>query len=271
MEWIGEAEIGRGVREQGFRVVCEGRSVPGILWTTESGGEGRPLALLGHGGTLHKRADYILATARRLVRHHGISAIAIDGPGHGDRRKGDRRDGDRRDGDRRDGDRRKGDRREGDRRESEPGELERARQDFDSVWERPAVTDETIADWKVALDAVQLQLGEGPVGYFGLSMGTMMGLPLVVAEPRVRAAVLGLMGAWGPTADRLVDDAGRLGCPVRFLVQWDDEIVPRDTALALFDRLGSKNKSLRAHPGRHVEVPPDEMRAIPDYLASHLT
>ena len=244
MEWIGEAEIGRGVREQGFRVVCEGRSVPGILWTTESGGEGRPLALLGHGGTLHKRADYILATARRLVRHHGISAIAIDGPGHGDRRKGDRR--------------------EGDRREGEPGDLERARQDFDSVWERLAVTDETIADWKVALDAVQLQLGEGPVGYFGLSMGTMMGLPLVVAEPRVRAAVLGLMGAWGPTADRLVDDAGRLGCPVRFLVQWDDEIVPRDTALALFDRL-------RAHPGRHVEVPPDEMRAIPDYLASHLT
>ncbi len=241
MEWIGEPEIGRGVREQGFRVVCEGRDVPGILWTTESGGEGRPLALLGHGGTLHKRADYILATARRLVRHHGISAIAIDGSGHGDRR------------------------------ESEPGDLERARLAFDSVWERPGVTDETIADWKAALDAVQSQLGEGPVGYFGLSMGTMMGLPLVVAEPRVRAAVLGLMGAWGPTADRLVDDAGRLSCPVRFLVQWDDEIVPRDTALALFDRLGSKDKSLRAHPGRHVEVPPDEMRAIPDYLASRLS
>ncbi len=116
MEWIGEPEIDRGVREQGFRVVCEGRDVPGILWTTESSGEGRPLALLGHGGTLHKRADYILATARRLVRHHEISAIAIDGPGHGDRR------------------------------ESEPGDLERARQDFDSVWKRPGVTDETIAE-----------------------------------------------------------------------------------------------------------------------------
>ncbi len=86
MEWTGDPLIGRGVREQGFRVECDGRTVPGLLWTTESADEAHPLVLLGHGGTIHKRADYILATARRLVRHHGISALAIDGPGHGERR-----------------------------------------------------------------------------------------------------------------------------------------------------------------------------------------
>ena len=238
MEWTGDPLVGRGVREQGFRVECDRRVVPGLLWTTESGGEARPLALLGHGGTTHKRADYILATARRLVRHHGISALAIDGPGHGERRS--------------------------------YASAEMGQADFQKAWRRAEATDETSADWKAALDAVQAQIGVGTVGYFGLSMGTMMGLPLVAAEPRVRAAVLGLMGVWGPNAQQLVAAAPRVSCPVRFLVQWDDEIVPRDTALDLFDRLGSSEKALRAHPGKHVEVPAEEMRAITDFLAGHL-
>ncbi len=240
MEWIGGPVLARGVREQRFDVKCQGRTVPGLLWTPESGGENRPIALLGHGASLHKRADYILATARRLVRHHGISAIAIDGPAHGDRR------------------------------EDGGSDREEVRRDFEKIWKHPAVTDQTVADWTAALDAVDAQLGVGPVGYFGLSMGTMMGLPLVAAEPRVRVAVLGLMGAWGPNAERLVDDAARISCPVRFLVQWDDELVPRDRALELFDLLAAREKALRAHPGRHVEVPSDEMRDIPGFLAAHL-
>ena len=243
MEWIGEPVIERGVREQRFDVECQGRRVPGILWTTETPAAG-PLALLGHGGSLHKRADYILATARRLVRHAGIAAIAIDGPAHGDRL--------------------------GDSGESDPDPA-RARSEFDKAWQRPETTDEIVADWKAALDAVQAELGAGPVGYFGLSMGTMMGLPLVAAEPRIVCAVLGLMGVWGPNGSRLREDAPEVSIPLRFLAQWDDEIVPRETALELFDRIGSRKKSLRAHPGRHVEVPPDEMRGVADFLAAGLS
>ena len=127
-----------------------------------------------------------------------------------------------------------------------------------------------MADWKAALDAAQQELGEGPVGYFGLSMGTMMGLPLIAAEPRIRAAVLGLMGTWGPNARRLRADALQITIPLRFLAQWDDEIVPRDRALELFDALGSKEKSLRAHPGKHVAVPPEEMRGVASFLAERL-
>jgi dienelactone hydrolase len=240
MKWIGEPTVGRGVREQRFDVECEGRTVPGLLWTTEAGGPA-PLALLGHGGSLHKRADYILSTARRLVRHHGIAALAIDGPGHGDRRED---------------------------RGSDP---EQVRAEFEKSWQGERASDQIVADWKAALDAVQAELGSGSVGYFGLSMGTMMGLPLVAAEPRIRAAVLGLMGTWGPNAERLRKDAPQVACPVRFLVQWHDEVVPRDTALELFDGLGSKEKSLRAHPGKHVQVPADEMRGVADFLASHIT
>lgn len=240
MEWIGDARAGKGVREQGFRLECDGRTVPGILWTREGEATDGRLVLLGHGGSLHKRADYILGTARRLVRHHGIAAAAIDGPNHGDRRE----DGG-----------------------SDP---ESVRKDAIPTWERPSVTDETVADWRAALDAVQEVIGEGPVGYFGLSMGTMMGVPLIAAEPRVCVAALGLMGVWGPTAERLAEDAARLTCPVRFLVQWDDEVVARRRALELFDRIGSQRKALRAHPGLHVEVPAAEMREIPAFLASGL-
>jgi dienelactone hydrolase len=240
MEWIGEPIVERGVREQRFDVRCDGRRVPALLWRPEVEKDAPPVALLGHGGSLHKRADYILATARRLARR-GLAAIAIDGPAHGDRRP------------------------------DHGSDPESTRRDFEQTWQRGSITDETNADWRAALAAVQELLGEGPVGYFGLSMGTMMGVPLVAAEPRIRAAVLGLMGVWGPTRERIAADAKAVRCPVRFLVQWDDEIVPRATALDLFDRLGSREKSLRAHPGRHVQVPPDEMRAVADFLTEHLT
>ena len=240
MEWIGDAISEQRVREQRFDVECEGRRVPGILWMPADATEIGAVALLGHGGSLHKRADYILGTARRLVRRHAISAIAIDGPGHGDRRPDGGLD------------------------------PEQAGKEFESAWSTPETTDQIVADWVAALDAVQAELGEGPVGYFGLSMGTMMGVPVIAAEPRVRAAVLGLMGVWGPNRERLAADAPKVQCPVHFIAQWDDEVVPRNTALELFDQLGTRKKSLHAHPGKHVQVPPGEMRAVPDFLAAHL-
>ena len=93
---------------------------------------------------------------------------------------------------------------------------------------------------------------------------------MVAAEPRIEVALLGLMGFGRANGDRLRADAARVICPVRFLLQWDDELVDRQAGLDLFSALGSEVKSLHANPGLHSAVPPQEFRDTVGFLASHL-
>ena len=46
-----------------------------------------------------------------------------------------------------------------------------------------------------------------------------------------------------------------------FLLQTDDELVPPEGGFALFRALGSPDRRLHAHPGRHSAVPIEEMEA----------
>src|SRR3954453_18557877 len=85
MGLTGEATVSHGVVERRFDVKGDHEVVPGIVWTPESQSGPRPLVLVGHGGSGHKRMPYVLSLARRLVRHAGYAVAAIDGPGHGDR------------------------------------------------------------------------------------------------------------------------------------------------------------------------------------------
>ncbi|MHB8681058.1 MAG: dienelactone hydrolase family protein [Acidimicrobiales bacterium] len=243
IHWHAHDVRAKGVRERRFDIERDGRTVPAMLWTPESGEGPRPLVLVGHGAAQTKSEPYVVALARMLVRHHDMAVVAIDGPVHGDRRS----DG------------------------SIDGTLMFL--EFGQRWHAdPGLTDDMVGDWRAVLDTVHElpEVGGGPVGYWGLSMGTIIGLPLVAAEPRISVAVLGLMGVSGPTKDRLVADAARLTCPVLFLLQWDDDLFPRDRVLALFDALGTKDKRLHANPGAHSAVPPDEFRATATFLAEHL-
>ena len=153
VEWIGDAISEQRVREQRFDVECEGRRVPGILWMPADATEIGAVALLGHGGSLHKRADYILGTARRLVRRHAISAIAIDGPGHGDRRPDGGLD------------------------------PEQAGKEFESAWSTPETTDQIVADWVAALDAVQKEPGGGVHCFMRCAARTLPPAALPPAHP----------------------------------------------------------------------------------------
>jgi dienelactone hydrolase len=126
---------------------------------------------------------------------------------------------------------------------------------------------QAVTEWQAVLTAVQQleQVGSGPVGYWGISMGAALGVPLVAAQPRVHAAVLGLLGS-----PELAQAAARITVPVQFLVQWDDEQVPRAESLALFDAFGSAEKTLHANPGRHADLPRFETDSSLRFFARHL-
>jgi dienelactone hydrolase len=243
MRWTGEALATDGVTERSFEVPVDGRAVPGILWLPADGPPGpRPLVLVGHGATLHKRIDHIVALAELLVRSHGFAVAATDAPGHGDRRAAPVDD-----------------------------EIQLFGA-FLAEWSRLGSTDDMLAEWHATLAALRAldEVGDGPLGYWGLSMGTIYGVPFVASEPRVQAAVFGLMGLMGPTRDRMETDAATIACSLLFLVQWHDQLVPRNDALVLFDRLGSLDKRLHAHPGAHAAVPAEELLFSVDFLARHL-
>ncbi len=88
----------------------------------------------------------------------------------------------------------------------------------------------------------------GPVGFWGLSQGARLGLPLLAAEPLVSAAVLGL-------ADGPIASAPLVTASVLFYLQTEDEMVRPDDCRALFAALGSPDKTLVENPGGHLDLP----------------
>ncbi|MEU8912053.1 alpha/beta hydrolase [Streptomyces nigrescens] len=232
-----------GVSEQIFTL----GEIPGVLWTPEGAAGTRPLVLMGHGGGQHKKAPGIVARARRLVAECGFAVAAADVPGHGDRPKDEEYDRIAT---------------ENQARLAAGEELAPLIAGFQAL-----VARRTVPEWRAVLDAVQglAYVGAGPVGYWGVSLGCGLGIPFVAAEPRVRAAVLGLGGAQASA-----ETAARITVPVEFLLQWDDERVPRAQGLALFDALASDEKTLHANPGKHGEIPAFELDSMLRFFARHL-
>jgi dienelactone hydrolase len=242
MRFTSETSSG-GVCEQLFTL----GELPGVLWTQEGAVGLRPVILMGHGGAEHKRAPGIVARARRFVTECGFAVAAVDVPNHGDRPK--------------------------DEEYARIAAENQARADAGAdlgpmIAEfQGLVARQTVPEWRAVLDAVQEldHVGTGPVGYWGVSLGCGLGVPFVAAEPRVRAAVLGL--GWAAAS---AEAAARITVPVEFLVQWDDERVPRAQSLALFDAFGSACKTLHANPGKHGEIPAFELDSTLRFFTRHL-
>ena len=235
-----------GVCEQDFTL----DGIPGVLWVPAGAAGPRPLVLLGHGGGGgHKKATGLLARSRRLVTGCGFAAAAIDMPGFGDRAKTE----------------------QDERFVAEIRARQAAGEPIGPLVARhnAALAERAVPEWRSVLDALQALdvVGPGgPVGYWGVSLGTRIGVPLAAAEPRITAAVFGLA-----SRDMLAEAAARVAIPVEFLLQWDDELVPREEGLALFDAFASAEKTLHANPGRHGQVPAFELASTERFFARHLS
>ena len=234
-----------GILERDFTV----GEVPGVLWSPASGADRAPLVLMGHGGGTHKKAPAMLGRAHRLVAACGFHVATIDAPGHGGRP----------------------------RTQVDEREIAAMRQAMTAgepvgpivVRYNAHLAERAVPEWRATLDALQElpQIGtEGPVGYYGLNMGTAIGMPFTAAEPRITAAVFGLF--WG--SEPMVETARRITVPVQFALQWDDEHIPRESGLALFDAFASKEKTLNANAGSQKELPRFEADGAVRFFARHL-
>ena len=232
-----------GVRECSGLLATPTATVPWTLWLPSEGGLARQLVLIGHGASGDKQEGYVVALGRILARR-GCAALAIDGPVHGERRM------------------------------QATSEFSSPFLDFAARWSSDeGMTDAMINDWRRTLDATLasgLVARDAVVGYWGLSMGTILGLPLVAAESRIRACVLGLMGLTGPTKDRIAHDAAQIDIPTMFLMQWDDQLFHRPDVLSLFGELGSTDKVLVATPGNHGDVTPENYQGSAEFLLKRL-
>ncbi|MCB1743572.1 MAG: alpha/beta hydrolase [Gammaproteobacteria bacterium] len=244
IRWQGNDEISNGVQARDLRVQHPRGEVPVVLWQPAAISTPRPLVLLGHGGSGHKRNDRMRMLGNLYAGRYGWNAAAIDGPVHGER----------------------------------GGLTDPNQPAYREMWQRDDTVPGMIADWRATLDALcALPHVDGArVGYWGVSMGTMFGLPLVASEPRIRAAVLGKAGISGSSVQRSGIDrhfrefAPRLSVPVLFSIQWDDERFDRQGQLELYDMLGSRDKRLHAYPGLHVANGPESFDVQAQFLARYL-
>ena len=244
LRWTTDAVSADEVCEREFAVGRDGQIVPGVVWYPARQAGPRPLVLMGHGGSGHKRSAKMLRLGRIFAVKHGCWCAAIDGPVHGAR--GSVTD------------------------PTDPA--------YRQMWQRPDVVQEMVDDWRTTLDALVAleEIDATRVGYWGLSMGTMFGLPYVASDPRIRAAVLGKAGMRGPSVQRSGIDrhfrmhAPKLSVPLLFAMQWDDERFDRDGQVELYEALGSTDKRLHAYPGLHSDDGPEALESSAAFLDRYL-
>ena len=250
----------RGVVERRVGLAVEsGEIVPGIVWLPEGATGPRPTVILGHGGVVHKRAPEVLGLARRLVRHRGYAAVALDAPEHGERITDKEAARARR-------------RSIQARIDRGPGAGPPVVLDADQTAGFASRMATHVGELTTLVDdLISTGFSDDRMGYWGLSMGTGIGLRFVASEPRVKAAVLGLAGLGAAMGGTGFEAAARsLRVPILFLFQWDDELIARDAGLALFDAIGSTDKTLHVNPGGHVEVPVFENDSAESFFVRYL-
>ena len=240
LDWTEDSlSLHSAVRRRLFRPRADGGQATGALYEADGTPADAPLPLIcmQHGGSSSKTGQDVLDAAE-VFTARGCRVLALDGPVHGARL-------------------------------AEPLDGLATRERFLALWrESPAHVEDHVARWHALLEEAARAWPGAQMRWFGVSMGTAYGLPLLARTRRIARAVLGMWGTSYPQSLRLLDDAARVPCPVLFQQKWDDELFTREGQLALFDALGTPDKRLHAYPGGHVRIAGEQMEDLVRFLCA---
>jgi cephalosporin-C deacetylase-like acetyl esterase len=224
-----------------FFTQIQTRKVPASIWLPTEAEVPRPVVLVGHGGSGHKRSQLVLDIVQELIQKHQIAVVAIDGPVHGARRD-----------------------------VFMDGTV--VRQEFRDLWSTGLSVDPMVEDWKSCIDYItQLpEIDSQRIGWYGISMGSAYGIPLIAKEDRIKVAALGMWGTCRSPADRLKEDATKIKIPVLFQEKEQDEIFTSAGQLDLYQCLGSSQKKYQTYPGGHTDPKDQQLNDIVQFLSQHL-
>lgn len=224
-----------------FFTEVQGRRVPAAIWLPADCARPRPVVFVGHGGSGHKRSQLVLDLVQALVEPHQMAVVAIDGPVHGARRA-----------------------------VFEDGPL--VRQEFRDLWTSGLSIDPMRTDWQSCIDYVcQLpEIDPQNIAWYGISMGTAYGIPLLGNDLRLKAAALGMWGTCREPAQRLVEEAARIMIPILFQVKEQDDIFTPQGQQNLYQAIGSSHKEYKLYTGGHTDPKDQQLADIVKFLVKHL-
>ena len=185
------------------------RLVTGAAWVPDQPVSRNTIVAFGHGASGDRYQAPIPYIVHRLLRQ-GLFCISMDGPVHG-------------------------------LREQHGGGRPALGQEF----RKNDVVEQMNLDWQTSIQVAceRFDITDANFGYFGLSMGSIFGIPMLADRVQqghaVSVATLGLLGTSGAASQfqqGLLDAAALLTCPILFLMQLEDELFPRDGYLDLFDQ-----------------------------------
>jgi predicted peptidase len=241
--WSESANHNDQVLIKPFFIEHNNRKVPGVIYCPTDLPKNRPLVLIGHGGSQDKTHPNIKETASLWVKKDQFYVAVIDGPIHGQRRD-DNLSG---------------------------VELQTA---FRQMWISDNKIDSMVEDWIAVINGLIAEfkfIDENRIGWYGISMGTAYGIPLIANEKKIIAAVLGMLGTDFINSQRITDDSPKVFCPVLFQQKWDDQFFSRNGQLDLFEKIGSVEKYLKIYPGEHSPVVGQQQLDIVEFLSKKLS
>ena len=223
-----------GLREVSFRL----GEAPGLLWLPD-GEEGPfPLVLIQHPGMSRKEDPIVSGPARAWATTHRWTCLGLDAPGHGERAVAD------------------------------PFAAMRDPE------QAAAMAGQFAGEVAAAIDALaeRYPVDTSKLGYYGYSLGAMLGVPAVAGDGRFRAAVFAAAGTGslsGPAEGEGSHLAGLVEVAVRVIAKERDEVVSPDATMELYAGLPGE-KDLVTLPGGHFAIGDEVVGAAEEWLVASL-